>query len=336
VLIPIHFTNTFTGYSCFQIQALKKSLIGLQMFQLGRARRPATRTFNTAEKVYVTGIALLKMLKHAKAGIPLEVIGILRGRWLDDFTVEVFDVYATPQISTGQSVETSDSAFQVTMDELYKQLGYQDFDVGWYHSHPGFDVWFSMVDCDNQSNYERTAESAVGIVVDPVLSVRGKVVIGAFRVIETGLGAVAKQTIEDPREKTSFIGSSIRTSSTTRASGLNQTFYQLPIVFNMNEHEQKMLTALHRPNWCEGFEIPSFVKNDRDIVTRIKSMREVAAGYRLSIAEEGSLTKEALEIRHVGKVNPKLFLQQNSEELGAHHAALLARLHVTEATVGPK
>jgi hypothetical protein len=65
-------------------------------------------------------------------------------------------------------------------------------------------------------------------------------------------------------------------------------------------------------------------------------MREVAAGYRLSIAEEGSLTKEALEIRHVGKVNPKLFLQQNSEELGAHHAALLARLHVTEATIGPK
>jgi hypothetical protein len=38
----------------------------------------------------------------------------------------------------------------------------------------------------NQSNYERTAESAVGTVGDPVLSLRGKVVISAFRVIETG------------------------------------------------------------------------------------------------------------------------------------------------------
>jgi hypothetical protein len=65
-------------------------------------------------------------------------------------------------------------------------------------------------------------------------------------------------------------------------------------------------------------------------------MREVAAGYRCGIAAEWSLTKEALEIRHLGRVNPKSFLQQNSEELGARHAALLARSHVTEVTVSPK
>jgi 26S proteasome regulatory subunit N11 len=297
--------------------------------------RPPSRKFDTAEKVYVTGIALLKMLKHAKAGIPLEVIGILRGRWLDDFAVEVFDVYATPQIATGQNVETTEESFQVTMDALYKQLGYSDFNVGWYHSHPGFDVWFSALDCENQANYEKTAESAVGIVVDPVLSVRGKVVIGAFRVIPKNPLAPKPIRVEDPREKTSFVGSTVRPSSTTRASGLNETFYQMPIIFNMNEHEQAMLTALHRPNWCQGFEIPSFVKNDQETLSKIKDMRQVAASYRLSIAEEASLAKADLETRHVGKINPRLFLKQSSEELGAHHAALLARMHVTEATVGP-
>jgi 26S proteasome regulatory subunit N11 len=283
----------------------------------------------------VTGIALLKMLKHAKAGIPLEVIGIMRGRWLDDFAVEVFDVYATPQISTGTSVETTDDAFQVTMDSLYKQLGYQDFNVGWYHSHPGFDVWFSLVDCANQSVFESTAESAVGIVVDPVLSVRGKVIIAAFRVIESQLGQPAPLKSEDPREKTSFVGSTVKSSAVTIEKGLNEKFYQMPIVFNMNEHEQGMLTSLHRPNWCQGFEIPSFTKNDNEQITRIKQMKEVAANYRLSIGQESSLTKKELEIWHVGKVDPKLFLREQSDILGAHHAALLARIHVTESSVRP-
>jgi hypothetical protein len=55
----------------------------------------------------------------------------------------------------------SDSAFQVTMDELYTQLG-----------SPGFDLWFSVIESVSQSNNERIAESAIGIVVDLALRVR--------------------------------------------------------------------------------------------------------------------------------------------------------------------
>jgi 26S proteasome regulatory subunit N11 len=139
------------------------------------------RHCDTSEKIRVSGIALLKMLKHARNGIPLEVIGVMLGSRIDEFTIEVVDVYATPQVATGQTVETTDERFQVKMAALLEQIGYNDVMVGWYHSHPGFDVWFSDVDASNQDAMEQQDQRAVGIVVDPVLSVRGKVVIGAFR-----------------------------------------------------------------------------------------------------------------------------------------------------------
>jgi hypothetical protein len=82
------------------------------------------------------------------------------------------------------------------------------------------------------------SESAVGTDVDPVLGVRGRC-DRCLRRDRDRLRTVAKQAIEGPREKTSFVGSAIRTSSSRRAKGLNRPFYQLLIVLNMIEHKQK-------------------------------------------------------------------------------------------------
>lgn len=273
------------------------------------------------------------MLKHAKAGIPLEVIGIMLGHKIDEFTIEIFDVFATPQIATGQSVETTDEKFQYTMMKLLEATGYDNLvSVGWYHSHPGFDVWLSDVDWANQDIQEKVDERAVAVVVDPVLSVKGKVVIGAFR-------NIAKQTmltqsalhIEDPREKTSFIGHRQKLSPTTIVKGLNRSFYAMPIEFKMNEHEQHMLSSLHRPSWTKGFEIPSFVKDTKSSIDLIKDMKACAANYRRSILEESTMEKRDLELRHVGKVDPMQFMKETSDKLSAHQASILARLHVTKA-----
>lgn len=55
--------------------------------------------------------------------------------------------------------------------------------VGWYHSHPGFGCWLSGVDINTQQSFEALNQRAVAVVVDPVQSVKGKVVIDAFRLI---------------------------------------------------------------------------------------------------------------------------------------------------------
>lgn len=52
---------------------------------------------DTAEQVYISSLALLKMLKHGRAGVPMEVMGLMLGEFVDDYTVRVIDVFAMPQ-----------------------------------------------------------------------------------------------------------------------------------------------------------------------------------------------------------------------------------------------
>ena len=110
---------------------------------------------DTAEQVYISSLALLKMLKHGKAGIPLEVMGLMLGDYIDDYTVKCIDVFAMPQAGTEASIEAIDEAFQAKMVEMLKQTGRNEIVVGWYHSHPGFGCFLSSVDINTQKSFEQ-------------------------------------------------------------------------------------------------------------------------------------------------------------------------------------
>merc|ERR1712216_816731 len=132
------------------------------------------------------------MLKHGRAGVPMEVMGLMLGQFVDDYTVKV----------VGVSVEAVDPVFQTKMLEMLKQTGREEMVVGWYHSHPGFGCWLSGVDINTQQAFEALNPRLVSIVIDPVQSVKGKVVIDAFRLINP-------QTImlgQEPRQTTSNLG----------------------------------------------------------------------------------------------------------------------------------
>jgi 26S proteasome regulatory subunit N11 len=81
-------------------------------------------------------------------------------------------------------VEAVDPVFQTNMLDMLKQTGRPEMVVGWYHSHPGFGCWLSNVDVNTQQSFESLNSRAVAVVVDPIQSVRGKVVIDAFRLID--------------------------------------------------------------------------------------------------------------------------------------------------------
>jgi len=59
----------------------------------------------------------MKMLKHSRAGVPMEVMGLMLGDFVDDYTIRVVDVFAMPQSGTGVSVEAVDPEFQQIMME---------------------------------------------------------------------------------------------------------------------------------------------------------------------------------------------------------------------------
>merc|ERR1719216_695279 len=113
----------------------------------------------------------------------MEVMGLMLGEFVDEYTVRVIDVFAMPQSGTGVSVEAVDPVFQARMLDMLRQTGRPEMVVGWYHSHPGFGCWLSGVDINTQQSFEALSDRAVAVVVDPIQSVKGKVVIDAFRLI---------------------------------------------------------------------------------------------------------------------------------------------------------
>jgi 26S proteasome regulatory subunit N11 len=66
---------------------------------------------DTSETIKISALALLKMLRHCKAGIPFEVMGIMLGEFVDEYTIVVKDVFSMPTISTTVSVESVDPAY---------------------------------------------------------------------------------------------------------------------------------------------------------------------------------------------------------------------------------
>ena len=97
--------------------------------------------------------------------------------------------------------------------------------VGWYHSHPGFGCWLSSVDINTQQSFEQLNPRAVAVVVDPIQSVKGKVVIDAFRLINP-------QTLmmgQEPRQTTSNLGHLNKPSIQALIHGLNRHYYSIGI-----------------------------------------------------------------------------------------------------------
>ena len=74
------------------------------------------------------------------------------------------------------------------MLDMLKQVGITEDSVGWFHSHPGYGCWLSGTDQKTHESYEKLDKRCIAIVVDPVNSANGRMVIESFRL--TGKGGI--------------------------------------------------------------------------------------------------------------------------------------------------
>jgi len=194
-----------------------------------------------------------------------------------------------------------------------KSTGRPEMVVGWYHSHPGFGCWLSSVDIQTQQAFEQLTSRAVAVVVDPIQSVKGKVVIDAFRLIQTTtmmIGIEARQT-------TSNLGHINKPSIQALIHGLGRHYYSLSVATKRTPLEQSMLLSLHKKQWTSALTLPNFSAMDEANRRDVESMRELAKGYCVRVKEEttGELSKEAMEKRHVGKLDEKRHLGEAVERV---------------------
>lgn len=261
---------------------------------------------DNGEVIHISSLALLKMLKHGRAGVPMEVMGLMLGEFVDEYTVQVVDVFAMPQSGTTVTVESVDHVFQMKMVDMLKQTGRPEMVVGWYHSHPGFGCWLSSVDINTQQSFEQMQSRCVAVVIDPIQSVKGKVVIDAFRLINP-------QTVlagREPRQTTSNIGHINKPSIQALVHGLNRHYYSIAVNYRKTELEQSMLMNLHKRNWTEGLKLRDFCSHKQGNEAAIKKMLALSGAYNKSVQEESTLSAEKLKTRHVGKQDPKRHLEE--------------------------
>ena len=288
---------------------------------------PEGPVVDTAEKVQISSLALLKMLKHGRAGVPMEVMGLMLGQFVDDYTINCVDVFAMPQSGTGVSVEAVDPVFQTAMLEMLKQTGRPEMVVGWYHSHPGFGCWMSGVDINTQQSFEALNQRAVAVVVDPVQSVKGKVVIDCFRLINPQLMMLG----QEPRQTTSNVGHLKKPSIQALIHGLNRHYYSMCLDYRKNELEEQMLTNLYKQTWATGLKTTRFEDHHARNLTKLENMVKHSKNYDDKIKNEEGKTQEQLVVANVGKIDPKRHLDQNVNDLMADN--ILQLLGTMLATV---
>lgn len=88
------------------------------------------------------------------------------------------------------------------------------------------------------------------MVIDPIQSVKGKVVIDAFRLIDPHLSMMD----EEFNQTTSNVGHLKKPSPVALYNGLNKYYFSLVVNYNKNENDQNMLLNLYKKKWNEGLK----------------------------------------------------------------------------------
>jgi len=246
----------------------------------------------------------------------MEVMGLMLGQFVDEYTITCVDVFAMPQHGTGVSVEAVDPVFQTNMLDMLKQTGRSEMVVGWYHSHPGFGCWLSGVDMNTQTSFEQLNPRAVAVVVDPVQSVKGKVVIDAFRMIAGGNQMMIMPGTE-PRQTTSNIGFLKKPTIQARIHGLDRHYYSIVIDWRKNDLEEQMLMNLHKKDWTSGMVLQKYEDHQKQATELLDQMTRLSSEYCTRVKEEEGLTQEEVEVKNVGKIDPKRHLENDVNELMA-------------------
>lgn len=239
-------------------------------------------------------------------------MGLMLGEFVDEYTVRVMDVFAMPQSGTAVTVEAVDPVYQKDMLDMLKQTGRHESVVGWYHSHPGFGCWLSGTDVNTAQSFEQLNKRCISVVVDPIRSVKGKVVIDAFRCISP---AAMLSGDGEPRQTTSIVGHLSKPTIEALSRGLNRHYYALPISYRKNALEAQMLMNVHKRKWTKGLSVARFEDASARDELLLSQIAGHAVAYAACVKDDEGKTVAQVAVASVGKVDSKKRLDNDCSAL---------------------
>ena len=182
-----------------------------------------------------------------------------------------------------------------------------------------YGCWLSPTDINTQKTFEQQVPRTVAIVVDPIQSVRGKVVIDAFRTYgNSGMdfGLALGKNSNDKRQTTSNLGEIKRAKGFSIKQLDKKEYYSILIGYRKNDLETKMLLNLRKSSWDAGFRLNNnSKKNDEDNIKKIEDINKMTEKYVSWIEGEINKSSKDIYLESVGKYNPRDHLESTVEEL---------------------
>ncbi|KAI0037234.1 Mov34-domain-containing protein [Vararia minispora EC-137] len=144
---------------------------------------PWTKDPHYFKSCKISAVALVKMVIHARSGVPYEIMGLMQGKVVGKSLV-IMDSFALPVQGTETRVNAGNEAseYMVQYQAESEKVGRLEHLIGWYHSHPGYGCWLSGIDVSTQLTNQKFQDPFVAVVIDPNRTISaGRVDIGAFR-----------------------------------------------------------------------------------------------------------------------------------------------------------
>ncbi|KAI9217496.1 JAB1/Mov34/MPN/PAD-1 ubiquitin protease-domain-containing protein [Blastocladiella britannica] len=234
-------------------------------------------------RVYLSAIAVIKMVIHARRGGSLEVMGLMHGKVMGDALV-VMDAFALPVEGTETRVNAQQEAYEymVQFQDLSSRMGRKENIIGWYHSHPGYGCWLSGIDVATQTNNQTFMDPFLAVVVDPNRTISaGRVEIGAFRTYPEGYtppDAVASEYQSIPLSKIEDFG--VHANS----------YYALPTTIYKSKLDSHLLELLWNKHWISTLSQSPLITNKDYLVGQLADIAAKLARAETQTAKVRPMT----------------------------------------------
>ncbi|KAF8970099.1 JAB1/Mov34/MPN/PAD-1 ubiquitin protease-domain-containing protein [Flammula alnicola] len=241
------------------------------------AESPWTKDPHYFKSCRISAIALIKMVIHARSGVPYEIMGLMQGKVVGNSLI-IMDSFALPVQGTETRVNAANEANEYMVEYISKseKAGRLENAIGWYHSHPGYGCWLSGIDVNTQINNQKYQDPFVAVVIDPNRTISaGKVDIGAFRTFPenyTPPNASQSEYQSIPLSKIEDFG-----------VHANQ-YYQLDVEVFKSSLDNDLLSMLWNKYWVNTLSQSPLISNRAYAVSQLSDLHQKLAKAQNSVS----------------------------------------------------
>ncbi|KAF8157102.1 JAB1/Mov34/MPN/PAD-1 ubiquitin protease-domain-containing protein [Crassisporium funariophilum] len=238
---------------------------------------PWTKDPHYFKSCKISAVALVKMVIHARSGVPHEIMGLMQGKVMGT-TIVIMDSFALPVQGTETRVNAANEANEYMVEYIQKSEmgGRLENVIGWYHSHPGYGCWLSGIDVNTQLTNQKFQDPFVAVVIDPNRTISaGKVDIGAFRTYP--------ENYTPPNVSPSEYQSIPLSKIEDFGVHANQ-YYQLEVEVFKSALDNDLLALLWNKYWVNTLSQSPLVSNRAYAVSQLSDLHQKLAKAQTSVS----------------------------------------------------